>query len=516
MIVGIDLGTTYSAMAFVELDGLRKIIKNIDGNETTPSVVHWRKNGEEIIVGKRAKNLSVGFPDETIMEIKREIGSSKIVKIYGKEYTPEGISGLILAKLKKDAEEQLREKITNVVVSVPAYFRDGERKATIAAAKIAGWKDDEITIINEPNAAAMEFGLDEKIEKGKILVFDLGGGTFDVTVLNIGDKIFIVETNGGERNLGGKDFDKRLMDYIIDEVKKEHKVDLNEEKYKTTKQELVLKAEETKNALSSNMSYDIVIDFIITDKKVNFSKEITRDKFNELTKDLVEKTKNITIKTLNDAKIDKQDLDKIVMVGGCSRIPAVRDAVKEIFPGKEILLHDPDLAIAKGAAIYGSIFFSAKTPEEKAKQKIMREALGSSGGIVSTHALGIEAIVNGEDGIFSTIIKKDQLLPTKGTEIYYPSLDQQTEILIKVYEGEERIAAHPKNSKWGEMKVTEIPPKPKGVEKIEVTFEYSLVNTLRVSSKILSTGKVFTEEFRASKESVAMDNRIKEDIKYLK
>ena len=488
MIVGIDLGTTYSGMADVKPNGERSIIQNIDGNDTTPSVVHWKKNGE-IIVGKIAKNLSIAFPDETIMEIKRDIGSSKKIKIYDKEYTPEEISAFILAKLKKDAEERLSEKITNVVVSVPAYFRDGERKATKTAAMLAGWKDEEIAIVNEPNAAAMEFGLEKKLEKGKILVFDLGGGTFDVTVLNIENRIFDVVTNDGERSLGGKDFDKRIVDYIIDEIKKEHKIDLNEGKYNKAKQNLIMIAEETKNALSSNMSYDIVLGFVITDKKVFYSKEITRDKFNELTKDLVEKTKEITIKTLKDKNIDKEEIDKIVMVGGCSRIPAVRDAVKEIFPEKEILLHN-HLAITKGCAIYATILFKPKTLEEERIRKDIIEKGGSSL-IVASHSLGIEEVVNNEKAIFSILIEKNTSLPVKNTKTYYTSSDNQTTMLFKVYEGEERKAKE--NYYWSNMNlvVTDIPPKPKGVERIDLTVEYSKENLPTITAKILSTGKEF-------------------------
>ncbi len=486
--LGIDLGTTYSAMAYVDIDGTPKVINNKEGDSTTPSVVAWREKEDknlELIVGVIAKNQAVINPDNTVSSIKRMMGKDFKVKTSKDEYTPEEISARILMKLKSDAEETLGEEVKNVVISVPAYFRDGERKATKNAAIIAGWDSDCIEIKNEPDCAAVAFGLDRHLDSGKILVFDLGGGTLDVTILKIIEGIFNVETNDGERCLGGNDFDKRIIDYLVEEFKEENSVDLRDNK--EAMQRIAEKAEIAKNALSSSMTTEINIPFIIPDRRLDIKKTLTREKFVELTKDLVEKTVEIVKRTYTNAKIDIEKIDKIVMVGGGSRIPAINDAIKKLFPDKKILLFDPDLAIAKGAAIYATILFEPKTEEEKEKRKKILNLMGP-GEIVASHALGVDAIINGEEGVFSIIIEKDAHLPAEGTEVYSTSEADQPNAHIMVYEGEKEKAKD--NHYLGEIIVSDIPPGPKGDQKVGVTFRYAMDNTLQVSAQILSTGKI--------------------------
>lgn len=485
-VLGIDLGTTYSAMAVVDMDG-PKIIVNAEGSSSTPSVVSWIMDDKmtQILVGREAKNRAVKYPETTASFAKRQMGKKddmgkKVkIKIGDKEYLPEEISARILMKLKKDAEERFGEKITRVVVSVPAYFRDGERKATKTAAILAGWDRHNVFIVNEPNAAAMSYGLDSHVEKGKILVFDLGGGTFDTTILTIQDKILRVLTNGGARELGGKDFDERIVNYIVDEFNKKHGINLKEDK--TVMQKIMIEAEIAKNALSDIGNTTI----IVYSRDKNMEIGLTRDKFNELTADLVEKVKTITKETLKDTK--PEEIDVVVMVGGCSRIPAVKSVVKEIFPHQKIQLFDPDLAIAKGAAIYSVIFFDAKTDEEKEIRKKILTSLGA-GELVATHSLGIDAIIGGVEGKFSTIIKKDTELPAEGVEVYSTSEDDMTSAHVIVYEGEDAEVKN--NHLLGDLAVYDIPPAKKGVEKIEVTFNYDMDNTVTVAAKVVSTGGV--------------------------
>jgi len=512
--IGIDLGTTYSAMSYIDIDGTQKVINNKEGNSSTPSVVSWREKEDkslELIVGSIAKNQAVVNPDNTVSSIKRMMGTDYKVKIRGEDYTPEEISARILMKLKKDAEESLGEEITNVVISVPAYFRDGERKATKNAAIIAGWRKDSIEIKNEPDCAAMAFGLDRHIEKGKVLIFDLGGGTFDVTVLNIADGIFNVMTNGGERLLGGNDFDNRIVSYIVEEFNKDNGIDLRDNK--EAMQRISEQAEIAKNTLSGATSVEFSVPYVVPDRRLDIRKTLTVEKFNELTKDLVEKTKEITIKTLKDAGIDDKEIDTVVMVGGCSRIPAVKDAVKEIFPGKKTLLFDPDLAITKGAAIYATILFDAKTEEEREKRRKILNLVGP-GEIVASHSLGVDAIINGKPGMFSIMIEKDAHLPAESVETYGTSEDNQTNAHVVVYEGEKDIAAE--NNCIGELIVSDIPPAPKGTERVEVTFRYAMDNTLQVMAKIVSTGKTVNAEIESStripeKALMAMKDKAEKD-----
>lgn len=511
--IGIDLGTTYSAMAFVDMDGTQKVINNKEGFPTTPSVVAWRKKdkGLELIVGMVAKNQAVINSDNTVSSIKRMMGTDYKVKINDEEYTPEEISARVLMKLKRDAEETLGETITNAVISVPAYFRDGERKATKNAAIIAGWDKNAIEIKNEPDCAAMAYGLDRHIEKGKILIFDLGGGTFDVTVLNITEGIFNVVTNGGERLLGGNDFDNRIVNYIVEEFKKENDIDLRDNK--EAMQRIAEQAEIAKNSLSSSTSVEINIPYIVPDRRLDIKKTLTREKFEQLTKDLVDKAKDVTKTTLKDAEINDSEIDSIIMVGGCSRIPAVSNAVKEIFPGKKILLFDPDLAIAKGAAIFATILFEPKTEEEKERRKKILNKVGP-GEIVASHSLGVDAIVNGVIGTFSVIIPKDAHLPAEGSETYATSEEDQTSAHIVVYEGEKEKAIE--NNRIGELIVSDIPSAAKGVEKVDVIFRYAMDNTLQVMAKVVSTGKTVNVEVESStripeKALMAMKSKAEKD-----
>ena len=481
--IGIDLGTTYSAMAFVDIDREVKIIKSAEGYSTTPSVVAWKKNGE-LLVGVTAKNQAVTNSKSTVKSIKRQMGNAYKKKIRMEEYTPEEISAKILMKLKTDAEKYFGEEVTDAVVTVPAYFRDGERKATMDAAKIAGL--NVRTIINEPDAAAIAFGLDRKLKEGKILVFDLGGGTFDVTVLNVVDGNFSVVTTDGERLLGGNDFDGKIITYIVEKFKRENDIDLrgNQEAV----QLLTEYAEKAKNELSFTKSTDINIPFIVPDRALNIDMELTREKFNELTKDLVGKTKEITEQMLEKKGIKKEEIDKIVMVGGCSRIPAVQDAVKDLFGGKEPIIHEPDEAIAKGAAIQAALTTEPITPEEERVRDKLLDELGITT-MSASHAMGIDAIVGGVPGVFSVIIEKDTNLPAMGySERYHTSIDYQTSMDIDVYEGKNKIAKE--NHHWGTLLVPDIPPKPKGVEIAEITFDYDENNRLHVVAEVLSTGKI--------------------------
>lgn len=510
-VLGIDLGTTYSAMAIVDMDG-PKIIENKEGSFSTPSVVSWKIDDKttQILVGREAKNRAVRYPEMTASFTKREMGKKTKIKIGDKEYLPEEISARILMKLKKDAEERLGEEITRVVVSVPAYFRDGERKATKTAAILAGWDKHDVFIVNEPNAAAMTYGLDSHVEKGKILVFDLGGGTFDTTILTIEDKVLSVLTNGGERKLGGKDFDERIADYIVEEFKKKHDINLKEDK--SALQKIMNEAEIAKNTLSSAES--ATIDISSGDKSMEL--ELTVETFNKLTTDLIEKIKTITKDTLKDTK--PEEIDIIVMVGGCSRIPAVKNIVKEMFPHQKMQLFDPDLAIAKGAAIYSVIFFDAKTDEQKEIRKKILTSLGA-GELVATHSLGIDAIIGGVEGRFSTIIKKDTSLPAEGVEIYSTSEDNMTSAHVIVYEGEDEDVKN--NHLLGDLAVYSIPPSKKGVEKIEVKFNYDMDNTLTIAAKVVSTGEIAKTSMETSLSVpeaalAAMKDDASKDLKALK
>ena len=488
-VIGIDLGTTYSEMAYVEIDLVPKIISNAEGHPTTPSVVAWRETKEgglDLLVGKFAKTQAVLNPEGTVSSIRRKMGTAEKVRIHDEEYTPEEISARILKKLKEDAELFFREEITNAVISVPAYFRDGERKATKNAAILAGWNEDKIEIFNEPNCAAMAYALDRHFREGMMLVFDLGGGTFDVTVLEARKGVLSVKTNGGERLLGGDDFDRRIISYVVEEFQKENDIDLRANK--DAMQRLTDAAENAKNELSTETlnSTTIIIPFIVPERALNLNMELTKDKFNELTEDLVKKTRDITENTLKDADIKKDTIDKVVMVGGCSKILAVKEAVRQMFPDKEIALYDPDLAIAKGAAIYATILFEPETPQGIELRKKLLDILGVPH-FGASHSLGIDAIVKRVRGVFSVIIEKDTDLPARGSLPYGTSEDNQTSASIRIYEGEEKKAAE--NCFLGELIVEGIPPAPKGVEKVEVTFEYAVNNTLDVTAKVLSTGK---------------------------
>lgn len=496
--VGIDLGTTNSAIAYIDPNvKIPRMIRNKDGHDTTPSIVSWDKDGK-IRVGDAAKSR-VGFDgDTTVRSIKRCMGMTECKelpeKIRNMGLIPEQISAIILKKLIRDAETRFGE-IKRVVISVPAYFRDGERKATKTAALLTGLKEENIKIVNEPNAAAMSYALDNRhIEKAKILIFDLGGGTFDVTILEMRHGICSVKDNGGERLLGGDDFDKRIVSHLVEEFKNEYRINLEED---DSAMRLIKSAAETaKINLSNDEDTDIILTRIC--QGIDMNKTLTRVKFDELTKDLVKKTITITEDTLNHANMKPSDIDKIVMVGGSSWIPAVQNAVKGIFKGKDIgegiYVYEPDLAIAKGAAIYAHIMFKATTEEEREIKQELMGILGS-GQTVATHDLGVSAVIDNKEGMFSRIIKKGAALPTMNTEIYNTRYDGQTSISVEVYEGEDDIVKN--NKLWGKFSVFGIPPGPAGHEKISITFEYADDNTIRVMAKVLSTGAI-TEELVCS------------------
>lgn len=519
-IVGIDLGTTNSAIAYMTIMGPKPIL---NGHlNTMPSVVSWIKDGG-IYVGEQAKAQALMYPKTTVRSIKRCMGMKDLSKceqlpekIFGIKYAPEEISAIILTKLIKNAEASIG-KITKVVVSIPAYFRDGERRATKAAAMIAGFEEKNIAIVEEPNAAALSYAMENPdIYDSKILVFDLGGGTFDVTILEIikkekmeKDRICNAIYNGGERKLGGDDFDQKIIDYLVREFKNEHGIDLN--KYDAAIQAIKTEAELAKIRLSNETidQTDIIINRVVQD--LNIEKALTRDKFNELTKDLVDKAKYITEKTLIDGKINKKDIDKIIMVGGSSRIIAVQNVVKDIFPGKnigtDIFIYEPDLAIAKGAAIYASLIF------DNGKD------LGiGSGGTVTTHGLGIAAEIDGVKDVFSMIIEKGTPRPARNTDTYFTSKDGQTTADIEIYEGESSVAKE--NELWDRFTVTDIPSGPKGKERIDVTFKYASDNILTVEVKVVSTGKVTKKGLTSSQisgnELVAKRENISKQIKLLR
>ena len=505
--IGVFFGTEYSAMAYIAPTGEPKIIKNVEGGNTTQSVVSWKRTEKgdiELLVGKVAKEQAVLNPEDTVKSIKRKIGTDYKKEIYGEEYTPEEISSRILMKLKADAEMYLGEEITDVVISVPAYFRALEREATKTAARLAGWDIEKVKIVNEPVAAALTFGLDKDLKEGKIFIFDLGGGTFDTTVFDvvpdIDGRIFNVVTTGGKRLLGGDDFDARIINYVAEEFKKENSDyggGLRDDP--GALQRLTTAAEEAKKELSSAKSTKINIPFIIPEKSLHVDMKLTREKFNELTEDLIEEIKELTEKTLVDAGagIKKEEIDKVVMVGGCSRIPAVIDAVREVFPDKDVLLHDPDEAIAKGAAI-----FLTHPPVTD----------------LLSHSLGVEAIVNGMSGKFVKIIKKNTMLPTKSSEAFATPEDNVTSVVVKVYEGENETAKD--NFYWGELVVQDIPAAPKGQEKVDVTFEYSTEGLLAVTATVESTGKPTKTEIEnpariSDKELPKMKARAEEEAKAL-
>ncbi len=464
-IIGIDLGTTNSAVAVME-GGEPIIIPNAEGNRTTPSVAAFTKDGERL-VGETAKRQAITNPDRTIQSIKREMGSDYKKNIDGKDYTPQELSAMILQKLKQDAESYLGEKVTTAVITVPAYFTDAQRQATKDAGKIAGL--DVKRIINEPTAAALAYGLDKEEGQHKIMVFDLGGGTFDVSILELGDGVFEVLATRGNNHLGGDDFDNALIEYINDEFKKENGVDLKADKMSL--QRLKEAAEKAKKELSSTMSTNINLPFITaTDQgPVHLNMDITRAKFEELVSPLVDKTIEPVKLALKDAGLQPNEVEKVILVGGSTRIPAVQDAVKKLIgkdPQKDI---NPDESIALGAAVQGGVLSG------EVKDVLLLD--------VTPLSLGIETL----GGVATKLIERNTTIPTKKSQIFSTAADNQTAVDIHVIQGEREMAQD--NTTLGRFQLTGIPSAPRGVPQIEVTFDIDADGIVNVSAKDLGTGK---------------------------
>ena len=460
-IIGIDLGTTNSCVAVME-GGEPTVIVNAEGNRTTPSVVAFSKNGERL-VGQVAKRQAVTNPDRTIISIKREMGTNHKVSIDGHDYTPPEISAMILQKLKADAESYLGETVSEAVITVPAYFTDAQRQANKDAGRIAGLEVKRI--INEPTAAALAYGLD-KGDAHKILVYDLGGGTFDVSLMEVGDGIFEVLATAGNNRLGGDDFDQRLIDYIADEFKKANGIDLRQDR--VALQRLKEAAEKAKIELSGLMSANVNLPFI-AEGPLHLDMTITRAKFNELTADLVEKTIAPMNQALRDAGITAKDIDKVILVGGSTRIPAVQDAVQRITGKEPYKGINPDECVAIGAAIQGGVLAG------DVKDIVLLD--------VTPLSLGIETL----GGVFTRLIERNTTIPVKKTQVFSTAADGQTSVDVHVLQGEREMAAY--NKTLGRFQLTGIAPAPRGVPQIEVTFDIDANGIVHVSAKDLGTGK---------------------------
>lgn len=441
------------------------VITNTEGSRLTPSVVGFSKTGERL-VGQLAKRQAVSNPENTISSIKRHMGENYTVDIQGKKYTPQEISAMILQKLKEDAESYLGEKVTQAVITVPAYFNDGQRQATKDAGKIAGL--DVLRIVNEPTAAALAYGLD-KGGDGKILVFDLGGGTFDVSILELGDGVFEVKATNGNTHLGGDDFDNKVMEWMISEFKKETGIDLSQDKM--AEQRLKEAAEKAKIELSTVLSTNINLPFITADATgpKHLDLTLTRAKFNELTEDLVQATMEPTKKAIADSGFTIDEIDKIILVGGSSRIPAVQEAIKSILgkePSKGV---NPDECVAIGAAIQAGVLVG------DVKDVLLLD--------VTPLSLGIETL----GGVFTKIIDRNTTIPTSGSQVFSTAVDNQPSVDVHVLQGEREMAAD--NKTLGRFELTGIPAAPRGVPRIEVTFNIDANGIVNVSAKDLGTGK---------------------------
>lgn len=463
-IIGIDLGTTNSCVSVME-GGEPVVIPNAEGNRTTPSVVAFSKNGERL-VGQIAKRQAVTNPENTVISIKRSMGTDKKVKIEGDEFTPQEISAMILQKLKQDAENYLGSDVKQAVITVPAYFSDSQRQATKDAGKIAGL--EVLRIINEPTAAALAYGMDKEDQDQKIMVYDLGGGTFDVSILDIGDGVFEVLATSGNNHLGGDDFDQKIIDYLVAEFKKEQGVDLSTDKM--AMQRLKEAAEKAKIELSGVQQTNINLPFITADASgpKHMDITLTRSKFEELIHDLVESTAGPVNQALKDAGISASDIHKILLVGGSTRVPCVQEIVKRLTgkePDKGI---NPDECVAIGAAIQGGVLSG------DVKDLVLLD--------VTPLSLGIETY----GGVFTKLIERNTTIPTKKSQVFSTAADGQTSVEVHVLQGEREMAAY--NKTLGRFQLTGIPAAPRGVPQIEVTFDIDANGIVHVSAKDMATG----------------------------
>ena len=491
-VIGIDLGTTNSCVAVLE-GGEPTVIANAEGARTTPSVVAFTKNGERL-VGETAKRQAITNPDRTIASIKRHMGENYHVEIDGKQYTPQDISAMILAKLKADAESYLGEKVTEAVITVPAYFSDAQKQATKDAGKIAGL--DVKRIINEPTAASLAYGLDKAEGSHKILVYDLGGGTFDVSVLELGDGVFEVLATNGDTHLGGDDFDNKIMDFLADSFQKEHGVDLRQDNMAL--QRLKEAAEKAKKELSSAQTTKINLPFITVtaDGPLHLDMDLTRARFDQLTSDLVDRSIEPMNKAMRDAGVTPADLDKVILVGGSTRIPAVQAAVQRVTGKEPFKGINPDECVAVGASIQAGVLTG------EVNDVLLLD--------VTPLSLSIETL----GGIATKLIERNTTIPTKKSQIFSTAADNQTTVDIHVLQGEREMASD--NITLGRFQLSGIAPAPRGIPQIEVTFDIDANGIVNVSAKDLGTGKeqkiTITSSTKLSEDEI--NEKIKEAERY--
>jgi len=486
-VIGIDLGTTNSCVSVLE-GGEPVVIANAEGNRTTPSIVGFAKSGERL-VGETAKRQAITNPDRTVISIKRYMGTDHKVNIDEKDYTPQDISAMILMKLKADAESYLGEKVTEAVITVPAYFTDSQKQATKDAGKIAGL--DVKRIVNEPTAAALAYGLDKEVDDHKILVYDLGGGTFDVSILELSDDVVEVLATSGNNHLGGDDFDQCLINFMADQFAKENGIDLRKDKM--SMQRLKDAAEKAKKELSSSQTTNVNLPFITAGPEgpLHLDMDITRAKFDQLTADLVQATLEPMKKAMADAGVTTNDLAKVILVGGSTRIPAVQEAVKKITGKEPFKGINPDECVAIGAAIQAGVLTG------EVNDVLLLD--------VTPLTLGIETL----GGVFTKLIDRNTTIPTKKSQIFSTAADNQTAVDIHVLQGEREMAAY--NTTLGRFQLSGIAPAPRGIPQIEVTFDIDANGIVNVSAKDLGTGK--DQRITISSSTKLSDEEIQQKVK---